>query len=92
MKLSQCDIILKAMFENKEKKYWTAKDFQAGKYFVGYEATARMSDLLRLYFDFIIAGKDGRFRTLSINWNNIERVMEEWDRIKEIENGKSKNI
>lgn len=66
--MSQCDIILKAMLENRFKKVWTAKDFQSGKYFVGYEATARMSDLLKMYPDLVIAGKDGRFRTLSINW------------------------
>ena len=66
--MSQCDIILKAMLENRFKKEWKATDFQSGKYFVGYEATARMSDLLRMYPDLVIAGKDGRFRTLSINW------------------------
>ena len=68
MKLSQCDVILKAMLENKNIKVWTAKDFQSGEYFVGYEATARMSDLIRRYPDIFIVGKDGRFRTLSINW------------------------
>lgn len=68
MKLSQCDVILKAMLENKDKEVWTAKDFQAGKYFVGYEASARMSDLTRLHPELFITGKEGRFRTLSINW------------------------
>ena len=68
MKLSQCDVILKAMLENKDKKVWTAKDFQSGKYFVGYEASARMSDLTRLHPELFIVGKDGRFRTLEINW------------------------
>ncbi len=68
MKLSQCDVILKAMLENKDKNKWTAKDFQAGKYFVGYEASARMSDLTRLHPELFIVGRDGRFRTLSINW------------------------
>ena len=72
MKLSQCDAILKAMLENKDKKVWTAKDFQSGKYFVGYEASARMSDLSRLYPDLFTVGKEGRFRTLSINWSNEE--------------------
>ena len=61
-KLTQCDVILKAMLENKGKKVWTAKDFQSGKYFVGYEASARMSDLVRLHPDIFIIGKDGRFR------------------------------
>ena len=68
MKLTQCDVILKAMLENKDKTVWSAKDFQEGKYFVGYEASARMSDLVRLHPDILIVGKEGRFRTLSINW------------------------
>lgn len=72
MKVSQCLIILKAMLENKEKKVWSAKDFQSGKYFVGYEASARMSDLIRIYPDKFIVGKDGRFRTLELNWDNID--------------------
>lgn len=80
MKLTQCDVILKAMLENKSKKIWTAKDFQSGRYFVGYEATARMSDLIRIYPELLITGKDGRFRTLSINWNNESGVKEALER------------
>lgn len=72
MKVSQCLIILRAMLENKDKKVWSAKDFQNGKYFVGYEASARMSDLIRIYPDKFIVGKDGRFRTLELNWDNID--------------------
>jgi hypothetical protein len=72
MKLTQCDVILKAMLENKSKRIWTAKDFQDGQYFVGYEASARMSDLIRMHPDIFIIGKDGRFRTLSINWDAEE--------------------
>ena len=73
IKISQCDRILKAMLENKQKNNWKASDFQSGEYFVGYEATARMSDLIRLYPDKLIVGKEGRFRTLSLNWNNIDK-------------------
>lgn len=76
MKLTQCDVILKAMIENKGRKDWTAKDFQSGEHFVGYEASARMSDLIRLYPDLLIVGKEGRFRTLSINWNKVELINE----------------
>ena len=82
--MNQCDTILKAMLSNKFKKEWTAKDFQTGKYFVGYEATARMSELAYRNPDLIITGKDGRFRTLSINWKNKKRVKEEIKRLKEI--------
>lgn len=66
--LTQCQFILKTMYENRKKKQvWYAKDFQRGKYFVGYEASARMSDLLRMYPEIFIVGQDGRFRTLELN-------------------------
>ena len=66
--LTQCQKILNMMYENRsEKKVWYAKDFQRGKYFVGYEATARMSDLLRMYPQIFKVGKDGRYRTLELN-------------------------
>lgn len=71
---TQCNLILTAMLENREKTIWTAKDFQSGRYFVGYEATARMSELVNRYPDLFIVGKDGRFRTLSINWENQKLI------------------
>ncbi len=74
MKLTQCDVILKAMLENKDKEVWTAKDFQGGKHFVGYEASARMSDLVRMYPDLLIVSKEGRFRVLSINWEKEQEI------------------
>ena len=48
-KLSQTDIILYAMIKNPSKEWWYAKDFQYGEYFVGYEATARMSELANIF-------------------------------------------
>lgn len=74
MKLTQCEVILKAMLENKNKEVWTAKDFQSGKYFVGYEASARMSDLMRMYPDLLKVSKEGRFRVLSINWEKEKEI------------------
>lgn len=68
--MTQCDIILSAMLQNKNKTWWSAKDFQYGEYFVGYEATARMSELADKYDDLIKVAKDGRFRVLAINWNS----------------------
>ena len=70
--MTQCEVILTAMLENKDKEIWTASDFQSGKYFVGYEATARMSDLIRLHRNVFIVGKIHRFRTLKINWEAKE--------------------
>lgn len=72
--MSQMDIILKAMLEN--NKEWTAKDFQYGKNFVGYEASARMSDLVKKYPTLFIINKIGRFRSLQINWEEKELIKE----------------
>ena len=80
--MTQVEKILKAMLDNPQHKVWYAKDFQSGKYFVGYEATARMSDVIRLYSDLVIVGKDGRFRTLEIDWekekeiNDLKEILE----------------
>lgn len=81
MRLSQCEKILVAMLSNKNKEVWMATDFQRGDYFVGYEASARMSDLVRIYPDLFIVDRLGRFRTLSINWEEkkmIKSLMKEY--------------
>ena len=59
-KETQCQFILKCMLSHREKEYWTAKDFQKEPYFVGYEASARMSDLYRIYPDILIKAKEDR--------------------------------
>ena len=77
--MTQCKVILRAMLENKDKKYWTAKDFQHDPYFVGYEASARMSDLQSKYPELFKVGREGRFRTLAIDWNceNINEILDD---------------
>ena len=78
--MKQYDIILKAMLNNRNKKEWKATDFQKKPYFVGYEASPRMSELAKMYPDLLIVGRDGRFRTLSINWEceKIGRYIKEY--------------
>ena len=72
---TQCDKILRIMYDNYDyKKVWYGKDFQHEPFFIGYEATARMSDLLRMYPQIFIARKDGRFRTLELNMDE-ERLI-----------------
>ena len=83
MKKTQYEIILGAMLTNKNKSQWTAKDFQSGEYFVGYEASARMSDLVRLYPDLFILERDGRFRILKINWKEKKMIKEIKKELKE---------
>ena len=75
----QQEMILRAMFNHPDKKFWLAKDFMQGEYFVGYEASARMSELLKLYPNALIGTKDGRYRVISINWkakDEINLIME----------------
>ena len=72
--MTQANRILKAMLDNPGKKYWTASDFQHGEHFVGYEATARMSELINKHPELIIPGKEGRFRTLSLDWNKEKEI------------------
>ena len=72
--MTQYDIILDAMLSNPQKVWWYAKDFLAGKYFVGYEATARMSELVNMYPTIFFVNKDGRFRILAIDWESTGKV------------------
>ena len=78
--MKQYDIILSAMINNKNKKEWKATDFQKEPYFVGYEASARMSELYDMYSELLIKGQNGRFRTLSINWEyeDIDNFIEKY--------------
>lgn len=69
---SQENRIIKAMLNNRDRIWWSAKDFQSGEYFVGYEATARMSEIQR--YPFIKSGKDGRFRVLAIDWDREDDI------------------
>ena len=73
-KTTQCEFILQTMLTHREKAYWTAKDFQHPPYFVGYEASARMSDLMRMHPDLLIVGREDRFRTLAINWEKYDEL------------------
>lgn len=72
--MKQCDIILKVMLTRKDVKWWYAKDFQHEPYFVGYEASARMSELAMMYPEILISERDGRFRTLRVNWKNKKAI------------------
>lgn len=75
MKMTQCDKILMIMLKNKWKAVWDARDFQNNDtWFIGYEASARMSELKSQLPNLFKVGRDGRFRTLSINWENETAV------------------
>ena len=85
-KSSQRDTILKAMIEKSKKEWWNAVDFQSGRYFVGYEATARMSELLDL--PFIKSRRVDRFREIALDWNYKDDILAVYDIIKMKEDDK----
>lgn len=70
---TQMNTILSAMFDNMDK-WFIASDFQNGKYFVGYEASARMSDLKRIYPDLFEVKKIDRFRAMKINKEQVDLI------------------
>lgn len=73
---SQRKTILKAMFANPNKTDWLATDFQHEPYFVGYEASPRMSELKNDFPDLFIVKTIDRYRSLAINWDNKELIAE----------------
>lgn len=83
--MRQRDKILKAMIDNPDKKTWLAKDFQNGEYFIGYEASARMSEIANIYSDIIITGKEGRFRSLALDWSKEKEINDIKEILNEIE-------
>lgn len=74
--MKQRERIIYAMIKNRGKKYWYAKDYQIGEDFVGYEASARMSEVANIYEDIIDVGKDGRYRVLSLKEGKEKEIQE----------------
>ena len=73
MKLTQIETIIKGLIENPTKQF-DARDYQSGKYFVGYEATARISDVIKMYPILVLVGKVGRFRTIQLNSEDKDNI------------------
>ena len=86
--MKQKERILKIMLDNPQKKVWYAKDFQKGENFIGYEASARMSEIANMFPDIVEVGKDGRYRTLSVNWLQVEKIKEMKAILEELEYAK----
>lgn len=76
--LGQAEKIILTMIRRYGKQtYFYAYDFMPPRMsmddecFVGYEASARMSELARDYPDLIESGKDGKYRTLRFRFENV---------------------
>lgn len=67
---TQVNKIIRYMASTPSKEWWYAPDFQRpntpSQFYVGYEATARISDILREYSGLMEVKRDGRFRYIKL--------------------------
>lgn len=62
-----------------EQNWFFPYDFmkpECGDYFVGYEATARISELTKSFPEMIETGREGKYRTIRFRFENIEKILE----------------
>lgn len=78
--MTQQNRILRIILTNPRKKYWGTRDFQRGKFFIGYEAGARLSELVNKY-EFIKSIRDGKYRYVYVDWKYQKEIMEVLDEI-----------
>lgn len=65
------------------QEWFYAPDFQQsnmGDLFVGYEASARMSELAKMYPSMIGVKKDGKYRYIRFKFENIDEIFDNFDR------------
>lgn len=63
-KLTQQERIVAIMCINKEQKWWKPHEIMntgSGEFFIGYEASARLSELAREYPEMIDSKREGKF-------------------------------
>lgn len=75
-KLTSHQKIVAIMANNREKEWWYAKDIinlGEGDYYVGYEATARMSELVRKFPDMFESQGDGKYIKRRVRWEYMEQ-------------------
>jgi len=71
--LTQQQKIVAEMCSNPDKQWWLPKDFmQGGQFFVGYEASARLSELQSENPDMFESQRNGRFIERRIVFENID--------------------
>ena len=82
MELTQHEKILKIMETNPQKEWWYAPDFQQpdlGELFVGYEATARMSELAKMYPERIETKRIGKYRYIKLKKGYVAKDKPKWE-------------
>lgn len=78
-KATQIEKILTLMLRNPNQEWWYAPDFQRPHLteatFVGYEATARMSDLMRDYPQLVQSKRDGKYRYIRFRFSQVNAIL-----------------
>lgn len=72
--MTQYEKIIKAMRSNPQKIWWLPQDFMQysmGELFVGYEASARLSELAKLYPKFIESQRQGKYMARRFCFENV---------------------
>lgn len=75
--MKQHEKIIARIYQNKNCLWWYAKDFMPPSigfdhpHFVGYEASARMSDVVSEYPELFEVSKDGKYRTIRLRFEKI---------------------
>ena len=72
--LTQQQKVIKLMAKHTEKEWWLPQDFMQpnlGDLFVGYEASARLSELAKDYPDMIQTLPAGKYKKRRIRWETI---------------------
>lgn len=79
MRSTQIEKIITLMIRRKNEQEWFyAPDFQKPHLpedlFVGYEATARISDLIRDYPEIATWKKEGKYRYIKFRFDNLKQI------------------
>lgn len=80
MRATQIEKIITLMIRRKNVQEWFyAPDFQRPDLtedtYVGYEASARMSDLMREYPEMVEWKREGKYRYIRFRFENIQNIM-----------------
>lgn len=97
--MKQVEKIFALMCHNRYKKqWWYPPDFMQqsnGDFFVGYEASARLSELADKYPDMVESVRHGKYMLRRIRWENRDQWIDQLpENLKEIEakyDGSSRN-
>jgi hypothetical protein len=78
MVMKQTEKIIKWILKIPDRVWWYAYDFMdndMGDYFVGYEASARITDVLNEFPFAFEVGKDGKYRTIRFKFECLNEIM-----------------